>query len=83
MRMLLWPLMAGFISGAIAITPARAFENWSGPGYYLLEDYYPVSGPYSNEADCQTALAALPQDQAYETNAMCDYEATEPDADGN
>ena len=81
--MKLWPPMAAFMLGTVTVSPARAFENWSRPGYYLLEAYYLVSGPYSSEAACKVALAALPQKEREQANAECVYEATDPDVDGN
>jgi len=83
MRKKLWSLAAGFVLATVATTPASAFEKWSGPGYYLLEAYYLKSGPYLSESDCNAALAAVPQKQREDTNAYCEYEATDPNTGDN
>ena len=75
--------VVAFSLGTVAVTPASAFESWKGPGYYLLEAYYLLSGPYATAADCKAALAARPGQETQDTNAYCEYEATDPDADGN
>lgn len=61
--------------------PANADVNWSSAGYYLSEsdygfDLYLISGPYSNEADCKSAISALSQDD--QEVAFCDYYASDP-----
>lgn len=87
MRARLWILAAGFVLvGAMASAPAMADVDWSGAGYYLEDDANAllggfISGPYSSEADCKTALSALSQDdQQY---AACTYYASDPDKSGS
>lgn len=65
---------------ALTATSASAYIRWAGPGYYLLENYYLLSGPYSVDADCEAALSQPPQREQYDTNAHCEFEATDPDA---
>lgn len=76
---------------AVELQPAYADVSWSGAGYYLTElygdpleapgfDVALVSGPYSNEGDCKSALGALSQDD--QDDASCDYYATDPHAGG-
>ncbi len=81
--MKIWVAVTVLAFAIIATTPASAFESWKGPGYYLLEAYYLLSGPYATQADCEAVLAARPAQERDDTNASCEYEATDPDADGN
>ncbi len=65
--------------------PAAADVTWSGAGYYVVGDTgdcldlcVPLyAGPFSTQAQCSAALAALPQDE--QKGASCDYEAADPD----
>lgn len=83
MRARSWTLIAGFVlAGITAPMPAMADVDWSGAGWYLNDDVNAyiggfLSGPYSSEDDCKTALSALPQDDQQYTG--CDYYASDPD----
>lgn len=81
---LLFSIVCGLLATAAASLPANADTKWSGPGYYVVESDELfgaglASGPYSNEADCKAAVAALPQQEQEEEAAGCAYEASDPD----
>lgn len=59
---------------------------WSGAGYYLSDDADIVfggfiAGPFSNEADCESALSSLPTSYQQD-DPSCDYFASDPDWGG-
>ncbi|MDE2184847.1 MAG: hypothetical protein KGJ78_17680 [Alphaproteobacteria bacterium] len=91
MRMKSLPSIVGLVLGAIAVAmPANADGKWTGPGYYISEDfsevgmmYEIVAGPYSSEAECKAALEALSKEEKEQGGAECSYEATDPDAGNN
>lgn len=84
----LYSIACGLLTMTAASLPANADVKWSGPGYYLTEedsaaglgDAFLVSGPYASQADCTSALNALPQKDQDNTylDPGCDYEATDP-----
>jgi len=62
--------------------PAVADVEWSGPGYYIADSVNDmlggfIAGPFSSEADCKAALAALSQDE--QKDSTCDYYAGNTD----
>lgn len=76
-------LAAGVIlAGAVASAPAVADVDWSGAGYYIEDSVNLfaggfIAGPFSSEADCKAAIAALSQDE--QQDAACTYYASNPD----
>ena len=86
-RARIWAMTAGFIlAGGIASLPAMADVSWSGPGWYINgvhtdDQGYPdglslLFGPFSSEAECKSALSALPADE--QEDVECDHFAKEP-----
>lgn len=79
-----WSLLTGFIlAGLLASAPAAADVSWSGPGWYVEGsatglDLALISGPYSSKDDCIAAQPA--DDNEYMYN--CEYETSDPTADG-
>ena len=71
-------LLLALLVGA-AVLPARASVSWTGPGWYLedadqtLDDIL-VSGPYSDEDDCEADQPDDTDDDQY----LCAYEETDP-----
>ena len=54
--------------------------DWTGPGYYIADSSSFMTGfaagPFSTEAECKSALAALPSDE--QSDSSCDYYANDP-----
>ena len=83
--------LAILLAMTAASLPAKAYVNWSGPGWYIAgytdpegndNEYRLASGPYSTEDECRSALGssstivARPQDGL--ASAWCDYATSAP-----